>query len=110
MAEQIEELEKLQERQKMTNELRLQQSGEIEARQLAVEKQLAVAIKRTEAVADLYSDAFERMVTSPKASCHDIAGIWVAFFSRCQRYRCGQVPASSRCRLRWTPTVLIARL
>ncbi len=24
-------------------------------------------------------------------SCHDIAGIWVAFFSRCQRYRCGQV-------------------
>ena len=90
MAEQIEELEKLQERQKMTNELRLQQSGEIEARQLAVEKQLAVAIKRTEAVADLYSDAFERMVTSPKVSCHDIAAIWVVFFSRCQRYRCGQ--------------------
>ena len=24
-------------------------------------------------------------------SRHDIAGIWVAFFSRCQRYRCGQV-------------------
>ena len=23
-------------------------------------------------------------------SCHDIAGIWVAFFSGCQRYRCGQ--------------------
>ena len=23
-------------------------------------------------------------------SCHDIAGIWVAFFSRCQRYRCRQ--------------------
>ena len=23
-------------------------------------------------------------------SRHDIAGIWVAFFSRCQRYRCGQ--------------------
>ena len=23
-----------------------------------------------------------------KVSCHDIAGIWVAFFSRCQRYRC----------------------
>ena len=23
-------------------------------------------------------------------SCHDIAGIWVAFVSRCQRYRCGQ--------------------
>ena len=22
---------------------------------------------------------------------HDIAAIWVAFFSRCQRYRCGQV-------------------
>ena len=35
-----QELEKLQERQKMTNELRLQQSGEIEARQLAVEKQV----------------------------------------------------------------------
>ena len=24
-------------------------------------------------------------------SCHDIAGIWVAFFPRCQRYRCRQV-------------------
>ena len=24
-------------------------------------------------------------------SGHDIAGIWVAFFSRCQRYRCWQV-------------------
>ena len=23
-----------------------------------------------------------------KASCHDIAAIWLAFFSRCQRYRC----------------------
>ena len=23
-------------------------------------------------------------------SRHDIAGIWVAFFSRCQRYRCRQ--------------------
>ena len=23
-------------------------------------------------------------------SCHDITGIWLAFFSRCQRYRCGQ--------------------
>ena len=23
-------------------------------------------------------------------SRHAIAGIWVAFFSRCQRYRCGQ--------------------
>ena len=23
-------------------------------------------------------------------SRHDIAGIWVAFFSRCRRYRCGQ--------------------
>ena len=23
-------------------------------------------------------------------SHHDIAGIWVAFSSRCQRYRCGQ--------------------
>ena len=62
-----QELEKFQERQKMTNELRLQQSGEIEARQLAVEKQLAVAIKRTEAVADLYSDAFERMVSLENA-------------------------------------------
>ena len=26
-------------------------------------------------------------------SRHDIAGIWVAFFSRCQRYRCWQVKA-----------------
>ena len=25
-----------------------------------------------------------------KVSRHDIAGIWLAFFSRCQRYRCGQ--------------------
>ena len=25
----------------------------------------------------------------PPAECnHDMAGIWVAFFSRCQRYRC----------------------
>ena len=23
-------------------------------------------------------------------SCHDIVGIWVAFFSTCQRYRCRQ--------------------
>jgi len=28
-------------------------------------------------------------------SRHDIAGIWVAFFSRPQRYRCGQGRASS---------------
>eukprot|EP01045_Picozoa_sp_COSAG04_P022256 COSAG04_NODE_2488_length_4006_cov_2.283822_3_plen_296_part_00 len=28
-------------------------------------------------------------------SRYDIAGIWVAFFSRCQRYRCGQVPGKS---------------
>ena len=27
---------------------------------------------------------------SMDVSRHDIAGIWVAFFSRCQRYRCGQ--------------------
>ena len=26
-------------------------------------------------------------------SRHDIAGIWVAFFSRCQRYRCQQAKA-----------------
>ena len=26
-------------------------------------------------------------------SRHDIAGIWVAFFSRCLRYRCEQVPS-----------------
>ena len=25
-----------------------------------------------------------------QVSRHDIADIWVAFFSRCQRYRCGQ--------------------
>ena len=24
----------------------------------------------------------------PMVSCHDIAGIWVAFFLRCQRYCC----------------------
>ena len=37
----------------------------------------------------------EASVTFPNSmvSCRDIAGIWVAFFSRCQRYeyRCGQV-------------------
>ena len=27
---------------------------------------------------------------------HDIAGIWVAFFSRCLRYRCGQGTANER--------------
>ena len=27
-------------------------------------------------------------------SRHDIAGIWVAFFSRCQRYRCQQALAN----------------
>ena len=26
----------------------------------------------------------------PGVSCHGIAAIWVAFSSRCQRYRCGQ--------------------
>ena len=30
-----------------------------------------------------------------EVSCHGIAGIWVAFFSRCQRYRCGQACAAS---------------
>jgi len=29
-------------------------------------------------------------------SCHDIAAIWVAFFSRWQRYRCGQVAGRPR--------------
>ena len=29
---------------------------------------------------------FEQAATP--VSCHDIAAIWVAFFSRCQRYRC----------------------
>ena len=33
-------------------------------------------------------------------SCHDIAGIWVAFFSRCQRYRCWQGTASPGVHLR----------
>ena len=35
-----------------------------------------------------------RPPTSPRdaVSRHDIAGIWVAFFSRCQRYCCRQVP------------------
>ena len=32
----------------------------------------------------------EKMLGFP-VSCHDIAGICAAFFSRCQRYRCGQV-------------------
>ena len=31
-----------------------------------------------------------RTPSAPPVSRHDIAGIWVAFFSRCQRYRCGQ--------------------
>ena len=35
------------------------------------------------------------MFTFP-GKCHDIAGVWVAFFSRCQRHRCGQA-ASGMC-------------
>ena len=31
-----------------------------------------------------------------RVSRHDTAGIWVAFFSRCQRDRCGQVPLIMR--------------
>ena len=30
----------------------------------------------------------KKLELPPIVSCHDIAGIWVAFFSRCQRYRC----------------------
>ena len=30
------------------------------------------------------------MMTNPDVRRHGIAGIWVAFFSRCQRYRCRQ--------------------
>ena len=33
----------------------------------------------------LFADSF---VHNGDVSRHDIAGIWVAFFSRCQRYRC----------------------
>ena len=33
---------------------------------------------------------FEHVFNGTAVSCHDIAGIWVAFFSRCQRYRCRQ--------------------
>ena len=33
-------------------------------------------------------------VTFSKVSRRDIAGIWVAFFSRLQRYRCGQEAVS----------------
>ena len=29
-----------------------------------------------------------------RVSRHDTAGIWVAFFSRCQRYRCRQATLS----------------
>ena len=36
--------------------------------------------------------AFER--SQRNVSRHDIAGIWVAFFSRCQRYRCRQATLS----------------
>ena len=37
-------------------------------------------------VAEMYPNLLELS----DVSCHDIAGIWVAFFSRCQRHRCGQ--------------------
>ena len=54
-----QELEKLQERQKMTNELRLQQSGEIEARQLAVEKQVT-----TDSILDLESPDLDSLFST----------------------------------------------
>ena len=34
--------------------------------------------------------AVREWVQERGVSRHDIAGIWVAFFSGCQRYRCGQ--------------------
>ena len=34
-----------------------------------------------------------------RVSCHDIAAIWVAFFSRCQRYRCRQAACRAALRL-----------
>ena len=33
---------------------------------------------------------------SELVSRHDIAGIWVAFFQECQRYRCGQAPTTTQ--------------
>ena len=35
---------------------------------------------------------------------HDIAAIWVAFFSRCQRYRCGQEAAACATRVQGEAT------
>ena len=32
----------------------------------------------------------EAAKAAERVSCHDIAGIWVAFFQECQQYRCGQ--------------------
>ena len=37
-------------------------------------------------------DALERLKARRPVSCRDIAGIWVPFYSRRQRYRCGQDP------------------
>ena len=36
----------------------------------------------------LVAPAAENSTVKINVSCHDIAAIWVAFFSRCRRYRC----------------------
>ena len=44
-------------------------------------------------------------------SCHALARIWVAFFSRCQRYRCGQARGASRQRqLPWSAQVRLGQV
>lgn len=54
--------------QKGTNELRLQQAGEHDKRLLALESGLKVAVKRTEAVADLYADVLTQLKRTAHAT------------------------------------------
>jgi hypothetical protein len=59
--ERTQRLEAFRSRQEGVNELRLQQASEADARQQAFEAGLKVAVKRTEAVADLYADVFTQV-------------------------------------------------
>ena len=58
-------------------------------------------------VAEMYPNLLELS----DVSRHDIAGIWVAFFSRCQRHRCGQARGASRQRqLPWSAQVRLGQV
>ena len=61
-------MEKFCFRQKGVNELRLQQAGEHDVRLLALESGLKVAVKRSEAVADLYADVLTELKRTTRAT------------------------------------------